>query len=108
MRLLSSFKGMTIVTEEGMFVGHVADLRADPRVKPMESSAASRIGTLVYGKAGWLEQFGLRSSSQQTIDWRDVVRIEADRLIVRNRNAQKGRRHGDARTRRSKQQKRPR
>lgn len=105
MKILSSFKGMRIVTEEGMFLGHLADLRSDPRVKPLESAAASRIGTLVYGGAGWLEHVGLRSWTQQTIDWRDVVRIEGDRLIVRNRTPQKGRRHGHARTRRNKQRK---
>ena len=108
MKILSSFKGMQIVTEEGMLLGHLADLRADARAKPTESSATSRIGTLVYGRAGWLEHMGLRSASQQTIEWRDVVRIEGDRLIVRNRTPQKGRRHGQAQTRRTKQRKSPR
>lgn len=97
MKILSSFKGMRVVTEEGMFLGHLADLRADPRVKRLESAAASRIGMLVYGTAGWLEHLGLRAAAQETVDWRDVVRIEGDRLIVRNRTSQRGRRH--ARTR---------
>jgi len=36
---------------------------------------------------GWLARLGVRSIEQQTIEWRDVLRIEGDRLVVRVRSA---------------------
>ena len=85
MKTLSSFKGMRIATEEGMVLGHLADLRADSPVKRTGGTSSAQIGTLVYGVVGWLERFGLRATARETINWREVVRMEGDLLIVRNR-----------------------
>jgi len=89
MKTLSSFKGMKVVTEEGMFLGHLVDLRADSRIKQRESAATAEIGAVVYGVAGWLVRLGLRTADEQTIDWREVVQLKGDRLIVRNRKSRK-------------------
>jgi hypothetical protein len=44
---------------------------------------------IVYGVAGWLVRLGLRAADEQAIDWREAVRLEGDRLIVRNRKSGK-------------------
>jgi sporulation protein YlmC with PRC-barrel domain len=85
MKTLSTFKGMRIATEEGMVLGHLADLRADSPVKTKTGTSSAQIRTLIYGVVGWLERFGLRATARQTIDWREVVRLEGDLLVVRNR-----------------------
>jgi hypothetical protein len=80
-----------------MFPGHLADLRADSRIKPKGTAPNAQIGTVVFGVAGWLVRLGLRAADEQSIDWRGAVRLEGDRLIVRSRKPWKPRERSRAR-----------
>ena len=89
MKTLSSFKGMRVVTEDGVMLGHLADLRINAADSHRHPTASAQVGALVYGTMGWLTHLGIRTIEEQTVEWRDVIRIQDDRLIVRMRDARK-------------------
>jgi sporulation protein YlmC with PRC-barrel domain len=87
MRKLSSFIGREIVTDKGRRLGDCHDLRAEL------TSSSLRVTALVVGTRGWLEHFGIgaqASASRQrvkdndTVPWDAIVRIEGDRIVVRD------------------------
>jgi sporulation protein YlmC with PRC-barrel domain len=87
MRKLSSLLGRQIVAEDGRRLGACHDLRAEL------SSSALRVTAIVVGTRGWLEHFGIgaqasaspqRVKDQDTIPWDAIVRIDHDRIVVRD------------------------
>jgi sporulation protein YlmC with PRC-barrel domain len=87
MRTLSSLIGREIVTEEGRQLGKCHDLRAEL------TSSTLRVTGLVLGTRGWLEHFGIgaqasaspqRVKDNDTVPWEAIVRIEGDRIVVRD------------------------
>ena len=81
MRTFSSFLGREVVTESGRGLGKCRDLRASVgRGRPS-------VDALVVGRAGWFEHLGLgRPSSRRkdAVPWAAVVRIEGNRIVVRD------------------------
>jgi sporulation protein YlmC with PRC-barrel domain len=87
MRTLSSLIGRDIVTESGRPLGHCHDLRAEL------TSSSLRVTALVVGTRGWLEHYGIgaqasaspqRVKDRDTVPWEAIVRIEGNRIIVRD------------------------
>jgi sporulation protein YlmC with PRC-barrel domain len=87
MRTLSSLVGREIVTEQGKRLGHCHDLRAEL------TPSALRVTALVVGTGGWLEHFGIggqasasphRVKDKDTVSWDAIIRIEGDRIVVRD------------------------
>ena len=87
MRTLSSLVSRKVVSESGRSVGRCFDLRGEL------TSSALRVTGLVVGRRGWLEHFGIgaqaSASSEKvrdidTIPWSSVVRLEGDRIVVRD------------------------
>jgi sporulation protein YlmC with PRC-barrel domain len=87
MRTLSSLIGHDIVTESGRPLGHCHDLRAEL------TSSSLRVTALVVGTRGWLEHYGIgaqasaspqRVKDRDTVPWEAIVRIEGNRIIVRD------------------------
>jgi sporulation protein YlmC with PRC-barrel domain len=87
MRTLLSLIGREIVTDEGRQLGRCHDLRAEL------APSALRVTALVVGTRGWLEHFGIgaqasaspqRVKDTDTVPWGAIVRIEGDRIIVRD------------------------
>jgi sporulation protein YlmC with PRC-barrel domain len=81
MRTFSSFLGRVVETESGRKLGACHDLRASlGRGRP-------EVQALVVGRLGWLEHLGIRRLSARRPDavpWEAVVRIEGDRIVVRD------------------------
>jgi sporulation protein YlmC with PRC-barrel domain len=68
-----------VVTESGRKLGHCHDLRAEL------SERTVKVTGLCVGRSGFVEHFGLRAHSRHNeIPWSAVVRIEADRIVVRD------------------------
>ena len=91
MRTLSSLCGRKIVTESGETLGRCHDVRAEL------GASRLRVTGLVLGHKGHLEHFGIgaqasassaRVRDTDVIPWKDVVRFEADRIVVRDSEAQ--------------------
>jgi len=86
-RTLSSLVRRRIVTESGRSLGRCYDLRAEL------TSSSLRVTGLVVGRRGWLEHFGIGAQASatptrvrdiDTIPWDAVVRLERDRIVVRD------------------------
>jgi sporulation protein YlmC with PRC-barrel domain len=91
-RTLSSLIGREIVTDAGRRLGDCHDLRAEL------TSTSLRVTGLVIGARGWLEHYGIgaqasaspdRVNEKDTIPWEAIVRIEGDRIVVRDDAAPK-------------------
>ena len=79
MRTFSSFLGRMVETESGRRLGRCHDLRATVgRGRPT-------VEALVVGRRGLLEHFGVvRMQLRDAVPWDAVVRIEGDRIVVRD------------------------
>jgi sporulation protein YlmC with PRC-barrel domain len=79
MRTLSSLIGRKVVTEGGRSVGYCHDLRGELTARTLTVTA------LCVGARGLVEHFGVRAHSRHdAVPWSSVVRIEGDRIIVRD------------------------
>ena len=80
MRTLSSLQGRKVVTESGESLGSLYDLRGELGARTL------RVTGLVAGTRGFLEHLGITRRSRTAIPWSDVVRIEGQRIVVRDQN----------------------
>ena len=87
MRKLSSLIGRVVVTDSGRRLGRCHDLRGEM------TSSSLRVTALVVGTRGWLEHFGIgaqasaspqRIKDNDTVPWDAVLRIEGNRIVVRD------------------------
>jgi sporulation protein YlmC with PRC-barrel domain len=87
MRTLTSLIGREVVTDTGRRLGDCHDLRAEL------TSSSLRITALVVGTRGWLEHYGIgaqasaspqRVKDKDTVPWTAVLRIDGDRIVVRD------------------------
>ena len=87
MRKLSTLIGRVIVTDSGRRLGRCHDLRGEM------TSSSLRVTALVVGTRGWLEHFGIgahasaspqRIKDKDTVPWDAVLRIEGNRIVVRD------------------------
>jgi sporulation protein YlmC with PRC-barrel domain len=80
-RTLSSFLGRMVETESGRKFGKCRDVRASL------GQGRPQVQAIVVGKFGWFEHLGiLRPSSgpPDAVPWEAVIRIEGDRIVVRD------------------------
>ena len=71
--------GRKVITESGRKLGYCHDLRCELTAQSLEV-----IG-LCVGRSGLVEHFGLRAHSRHhEVPWSAVVRIDGDRIIVRD------------------------
>jgi sporulation protein YlmC with PRC-barrel domain len=81
MRTFSSMLGRLVETESGRRLGRCRDMRA------ALGSGGPKVNELVVGHRGRLEHFGIGTPKAQAPDavpWEAVVRIEGDRIVVRD------------------------
>jgi sporulation protein YlmC with PRC-barrel domain len=87
MRRFSSLKNRKVVTEGGRKLGRCHDLRGEL------TSSSLRVTALVVGRQGLLEHFGVGAQASassarvrdvDTVPWDAVVRIEGERIVVRD------------------------
>ena len=79
MRTLSSLLRREVVTEDGRSLGRCYDLRGELAATKL------RVTGLRVGKRAWLVHLGASSgSASSVVPWEAVVRIEGDRIVVRD------------------------
>jgi sporulation protein YlmC with PRC-barrel domain len=87
MRTFSSLKNLKVVTEDGRKLGRCHDLRGEL------TSSSLRVTALVVGRQGFLEHFGVGAQASasparvrdvDTVPWAAIVRMEGDRIVVRD------------------------
>jgi sporulation protein YlmC with PRC-barrel domain len=78
-RTLSSILRREVVTEDGRKLGRCYDLRGELTATKL------RVTGLHVGKKAWLAHLGADSgSASSVVPWEAVVRIEGDRIVVRD------------------------
>jgi sporulation protein YlmC with PRC-barrel domain len=81
LRTISSLQRRKVVTESGESLGRLYDLRGELSARTL------RVTWLVTGTRGFLEHLGVTRRSRRTaIPWDDVVRIEGERIVVRDQD----------------------
>jgi hypothetical protein len=83
---LTDLLRIDVVDEDGVKLGSLMDLRgrrATPRGRPRKEVP---IDTLVFAVPGFLEHVGIHRATSCEAAWKDVVRLERHRIVVR-RNA---------------------
>ena len=79
MRTLSSLLRREVVTESGRSLGRCYDLRGELTATKL------KVTGLHVGRKGWLAHLGAASGgSRSVVPWEAVVRIEGDRIVVRD------------------------
>ena len=78
MRTFSSLMGRKVETESGLRLGRCHDLRGELTGSRLEVIA------LCVGGNGRLDRLGIRSSKHDEVAWSSIVRIEGDRIVVRD------------------------
>jgi sporulation protein YlmC with PRC-barrel domain len=78
MRTFSSLVGRKVLTESGLSLGRVHDLRGELGVSRLE------VVTICVGRSGWFDRLGISSRKHSEVDWAAIVRIEGDRIVVRD------------------------
>jgi sporulation protein YlmC with PRC-barrel domain len=87
MRTFSSLNNRKVVTEGGRKLGRCHDLRGEL------TSSSLRVTALVVGRQGLLEHFGVGAQASatparvrdvNTVPWDAIVRIEGDRIVIRD------------------------
>jgi sporulation protein YlmC with PRC-barrel domain len=88
-RRLSRFLDAQVVTESGEKLGRCFDVRGE------KTESTLKVTGLVVGKRGFLERLGIGSSrgeakrhhkvwERDTVPWSAVVRLERDRIVVKD------------------------
>lgn len=78
---LSRLEGRRVRDHEGRHLGHVWDLRTEPRGA---TEAADRsVDWLLVGRRGLLERLGFKREAPRRVACADVVDIDADEIVVR-------------------------
>ena len=82
---LTDLLHIDVVDEDGARLGTLMELRARAmsRTHPRKEV---QIDTLVFAAPGYLEHVGVRRATSCEASWKDVLRLERDRIVVR-RNA---------------------
>ena len=84
MTRLTQLLHIDVVDEDGNALGSLMDLRAR-RAARGRVRDNMQLDTLVLGAKGLLEHIGLRGAASPEAAWKDVVRIERERIVVRNK-----------------------
>jgi sporulation protein YlmC with PRC-barrel domain len=81
LRTFSSMLGRVVVTESGRRIGRCHDMRA------VLGRGLPRVEAVVVGHRGRLERLGIgtpRAHTPNAVPWDAVLRIEGDRIVVRD------------------------
>jgi sporulation protein YlmC with PRC-barrel domain len=77
-RTLSSLIGRKVETESGLSLGSCHDLRGEL------SGSRLEVVALCVGRLGLLDRLGIKSHGHNEVAWSSIVRIDGDRIVVRD------------------------
>ncbi|HZQ60512.1 MAG TPA: hypothetical protein VFC24_04130 [Casimicrobiaceae bacterium] len=80
---LASLELVPLETEQGERLGRVFDLRA--KFDPGRPQQPPVVTAITYGTLGFLERLGVRRTRPRTIEWKSVVEVRPDRIVVRKK-----------------------
>jgi sporulation protein YlmC with PRC-barrel domain len=78
LRVAAALQLARVVTDDGLVLGHLFDLRCEWH----DNEPRARITHLIYGRRGLLERLGFRKRFV-TIPWKAVIEIGERQILVR-------------------------
>jgi sporulation protein YlmC with PRC-barrel domain len=78
MRTFSALVGRKVETESGLSLGRCHDLRGEL------SGSRLEVVAMCVGPYGLLDRLGIKSHGHNEVAWSSIVRIEGDRIVVRD------------------------
>jgi sporulation protein YlmC with PRC-barrel domain len=78
MRTFSALVGRNVETESGLSLGRYHDLRGEL------SGSRLEVVAMCVGPYGLLDRLGIKSHGHNEVAWSSIVRIEGDRIVVRD------------------------
>ena len=79
---LTELLHVDVVDEDGHSLGTLMELRCRRALRG-RVRANARIDALLFAAPGFLEHMGIRRAASCEAAWKDVLRIERDRVVVR-------------------------
>jgi sporulation protein YlmC with PRC-barrel domain len=76
---ICSLDGMRIETADGLFLGHLFDLRCSWS----PGASAPALEEIIYSMRGLLERIGLRQAKPRSLPWSAVQSIQGRVIVVR-------------------------
>ena len=83
MMRLTELLRIDVVDEGGKALGSLMELRARAAAVRGRGRKHVQIDTLVFGTPGLLEHMGLREAASCEASWKDVLRVERGRIVLR-------------------------
>jgi sporulation protein YlmC with PRC-barrel domain len=77
-RTFSALVGRKVETESGLSLGRCHDLRGEL------SGSRLEVVAMCVGPYGLLDRLGIKSHGHNEVAWSSIVRIEGDRIVVRD------------------------
>jgi len=90
MRRLTELLRIDVVDEDGKSLGSLMELRGRGATARGGVRKDAKLDTLLFGAPGLLEHMGLREATSCEAAWKDVLRVERHRIVIR-RNSHKRR-----------------
>ena len=87
---LTQLLHIDIVDEDGERIGSLMDFRGRAVARGRARNGAP-LDRLVFGAPGLLEHIGLRRADSCEVAWKDVVRVEQDRIVIRRNRRKRAR-----------------
>lgn len=81
---LSDLLHIDVVDEDGTKLGSLMDLRGRAATLRGRSRNDAQLDTLVFAAPGYLEHVGIPRVTSCEAAWKDVLRLERDRIVVRH------------------------
>ena len=82
---LTDLLHLDVVDEDGTKLGSLMELRGGAPPARARSRKEAQVDTLVFAVPGYLEHVGLRRATSCEAAWKDVLRVERDRIVVRRK-----------------------
>lgn len=79
---MTEFRKFEVVTEDGVHLGRVVDLRCAEEPEHGETRRARIVSELIFGKAGWLERLGFKAIEEKRLSWQAVRAIKDGKVII--------------------------
>jgi hypothetical protein len=85
MKGLAQLEDMRVITEDGMRLGRIFEIRSPGKAETEPTYAERPIECLLCGRRGWLERLGWVQRTPRAIPWSSVVGLRDGALLVKSR-----------------------
>ena len=82
MEKITELLSAKVMTEDGVYVGRVMDVRSEGEPEHGLVNESRPITELLYGKTGPLSFLGWRSSEVKSVAWKDIKKLSPGKVVI--------------------------